>query len=149
MIAVGGGLAAAVTPAAFRRIGPRAWPAALLAGSAAVQLVCVLPYALPLLLLAALLLGFAAQGIKISVDTLVQQQVADTFRGRVFAGYDTLFNVTLVLAAVLTATVLPEDGYAPAAVLTIAAVYLVTAALYLRAGRRVPDGSVLLGPPAT
>ena len=46
---------------------------------------------------AAVLLGFTAQGIKISVDTLVQRTIADEFRGRVFALYDTLFNLTLVV----------------------------------------------------
>lgn len=137
-IAVGGAIAALVTPAAVRRLGPRRWPAALLAGAAAVQLGLVLGYRLPLVLLSALLLGFAAQGIKISVDTLVQQHVDDAFRGRVFALYDTLFNVTLVVAAVLTATVLPEDGYAPVSVVVIAVAYLVTAAAYLRAGSRTP-----------
>ncbi|SHG19524.1 MFS-type transporter involved in bile tolerance, Atg22 family [Jatrophihabitans endophyticus] len=132
MIAVGGALAAAVTPAAFRRFGAPGWPALLLLGAAAVLLSFVLSYRLPLLLVAALLLGFAAQGVKISVDTLVQQYVDDAFRGRVFALYDTLFNVTLVVAAVLTATVLPADGHSPASVVVIAVGYVVAAACYAR-----------------
>ncbi|MGI8679564.1 MAG: MFS transporter [Jatrophihabitans sp.] len=131
MIAAGGALAALVTPSAFRRIGPVRWPAALMLGAAVVQLGGILPYRLPLLLPAALALSFVAQGVKISVDTLVQQQVEDAFRGRVFALYDTLFNVTLVLAAVLTATVLPEDGHSPVSVVVIAAGYVATAWTYL------------------
>ncbi len=94
------------------------------------------PHGRPVLL-AALLLGFVAQGVKISVDTLVQQQVDDLFRGRVFALYDALFNVTLVVAAVLTATVLPEDGRSPVSVIVIAIGYAVTAFGYLRLSRRV------------
>jgi MFS family permease len=135
-VAAGGALAATVTPAAFRRIGPVRWPAGLLAGAAVVELGLGLPYSMPLLLLAALLLGFVAQAVKISVDTLVQQQVADEFRGRVFSLYDTLFNVTLVVAAVLTATVLPEDGHSPTSVVLIALGYALTAAGYLRLASR-------------
>ncbi|MDT4929656.1 MAG: hypothetical protein QOF92_2523 [Pseudonocardiales bacterium] len=136
-VAAGGALAAAVTPVAFRRIGPVRWPVALLAGAAATELGLALPYSMPLLLVAALLLGFVAQGVKISVDTLVQQQVADEFRGRVFSLYDTLFNVTLVVAAVLTATVLPENGYSPTSVVLITLGYAVTAIGYLHLTSRV------------
>lgn len=135
LIAVGGGIAALVTPVATRRLGYARWPALALLASGIVQLVCGLPYRLELVLLAALLLGFASQAVKITVDTLVQQQVDDEFRGRIFALYDTLFNIALVTAAVLTATLLPADGHAPAAVIAIGASYLLTAALYLWSGR--------------
>ncbi len=103
---------------------------------ASIQLVLVLPYRLPLYLAAALLLGFCAQALKICVDTLVQRHVDDEFRGRVFALYDMLFNVALVLAAVLTALVLPADGRSPVSVVVVALAYLVTAAVYLRASVR-------------
>ena len=111
VIAAGGALAAVVTPAAFRRIGPVHWPAGLLLAAAVIQLGLGLPFRLPLLILAALPLGFVAQGVKITVDTLVQQQVTDEFRGRVFSLYDTLVNVSIVAAAVLTAAALPESGH--------------------------------------
>lgn len=139
MVAAGGALAALITPAAFRRIGPVHWPATLLAGAAIAQVALVLPYHQPPLLVAALLLGFVAQAVKISVDTLVQQQIDDRFRGRIFALYDTLFNVTLVVAAVLTATVLPEDGHSPVSAVIVAVGYAVTAVGYLHfAGRAEP-----------
>jgi MFS family permease len=138
-VAIGGGLAAVATPVATRRLGFVRWPALLLVGAALAQIGLGLPYRLPLLLLAAVLLGFAAQGVKISVDTLVQQQIDDEFRGRVFSLYDTLFNLTLVAAAVLTAIVLPESGRSPVSVLVIGAVYLVTAAVWLRVGRLPSD----------
>lgn len=135
-IAVGGGLAALVTPLAYRRLGAISWPVLLLAAAAAVQLGLWLPFRLSLLLPAALLLAFIAQAIKITVDTLVQQHVADEFRGRVFSLYDTVFNVTLVVAAVLTATVLPADGHSPVTVVVIAACYLAVAAVYAVVGGR-------------
>jgi MFS family permease len=135
-VATGGALAAFVTPAAFRRLGGVRWPSAMLAASAVIEVVFGLPYSTPMLLLAALFLGFTSQAVKISVDTLIQHHVVDAFRGRVFAIYDTLFNIALVLAAVLTAAVLPEDGHSPAAVIAVAVGWAVTAAVYLRSSRR-------------
>ncbi|MDT4923054.1 MAG: hypothetical protein QOG01_767 [Pseudonocardiales bacterium] len=131
-LAIGGALAAAFTPVAFRRFGPVEWSAGLLAGAAIVEVALGLPYSMPLLVPAALLLGFVAQAVKISVDTLIQQQIEDDFRGRVFALYDTLFNVTLVIAAALTAWILPEDGHSPTSVVVIGAGYALTAAAYGR-----------------
>lgn len=135
-LAAGGALAAAVTPAAYRRFGAVRWPAALLGVGAVVQIVLVLPYRLALMLPAALLLGFVAQSVKISVDSLLQREVADEFRGRVFALYDALFNVAVVTAAVLTAAVLPADGRSPASVIVLAVGYAVTALLYAGTARR-------------
>jgi MFS family permease len=137
VVAVGGGLAALVTPSVARRIGYARWPALLLAGSGVVVVAFGLPYRLPLVLLGALLLGFASQGIKICVDTIVQTYVEDEFRGRVFALYDTLFNVALVIAAVLTALVLPENGRTPVTVVVVGLAYLLCAGAYLTMATRV------------
>lgn len=136
LVAVGGGLAAAITPMATRRLGFVRWPAFLLGFAAFVEIALGLPYSMPLLIVAAGCLGFAAQAIKISVDTLVQQSVADEFRGRVFSLYDTLFNVTFVSAAVLTALTLPDDGYSPASVVTLGGAYALTGLVYLRVAGR-------------
>jgi MFS family permease len=140
-LAVGGVLAAVITPAATRRLGYVRYPALLLLGSAAVDVGFVLPFRLSLMLVAALLLGFTAQSLKICVDTVVQRQVDDDYRGRVFSVYDTLFNLTLVLAAVITAVALPPDGRSPAAVIVIAAGYLATAAWYSYVGREERDAT--------
>lgn len=137
VLAAGGALAALATPPATRRIGFPAWVALLFGVSAVVEVGLQLPYRLPLHLLAGLLLGFAAQGIKIAVDTTVQRAVADEFRGRVFAVYDTLFNLALVVAAVLTAAVLPPDGHAPTSVVAIGAAFALTGVAYLRGTRRL------------
>ena len=134
-IAAGGAVAALVTPTAFRRLGAVRWPAAMLAGSAVVAVGLGPTFAPGLFVLASLLLGFTSQSVKISVDTLIQQHVVDAFRGRVFAMYDMLFNIALVLAALLTAAVLPESGHSTAAVIAIAVGWAVTAAIYLMSGR--------------
>jgi len=129
-IAVGGGLAAVLTPIVARRLGYTRWSGGLLIGAGVVELALGLPFQLQLVLPAAALLGLTAQGVKICVDTLVAQRVADDFRGRVFSLYDTLFNVVFVAAGVLTALVLPETGKSAIAVCGIGLAYLVTGAAY-------------------
>jgi hypothetical protein len=124
-IAIGGGLASVVTPAAVRRLGFTRWPALLLIFGGVVEWGLGLPFQMQTFLPAAGLLGFVAQGVKICVDTVVAQRVADDFRGRVFSLYDTLFNVLFVGAGVLTALVLPETGKSAPAVLIIGGGYLV------------------------
>jgi MFS family permease len=145
MLALGAGLAAVITPAAIRQVGFVRWPATLLVIAAVVEVGLGLPYSMPLLLLVALGLGFAQQGVKITVDTLVQRTIDDDFRGRVFSFYDTVFNVAFVAAAVVAAVALPDSGHSPAAVIAIGVGYAVTAAAYLRgavgeplAGEAVP-----------
>ena len=76
------------------------------------------------------MVGLAAQGIKICVDTFVQRDVEDAFRGRVFSVYDVLFNVAFVAAAASAAVVLPSDGRSSAALVVVAAGYLVLAVGY-------------------
>jgi MFS family permease len=122
--ALGGGIAAVVTPVATRRIGYVRWPALLFVGGGVVQLAFGLPFRMALLVAGAVPLGVVAQGVKICVDTLVQRELPDVFRGRVFALYDMLFNVMLVVAAALTAAVLPSDGRSPTGVVVISVGYL-------------------------
>lgn len=134
--AVGTLLAAAITPAAVRRFGKHAWVTGLFAAAAVTEVVLGVPYTLQTLLPAAFLLGIVAQASKISVDTLVQEQVEDDFRGRVFSFYDTLFNVTFVAAAVVGAFVLPVSGKSYAVLGLVAGGYAVTAVAYGLSVRR-------------
>jgi hypothetical protein len=113
-----------------------------------VELTLGLPFKLQTFLPAAALLGLAAQGVKICVDTLIAQRVADDYRGRVFSLYDTLFNVIFVAAGVLTALALPENGKSTTAVAVIGVAYLITGAVYLFARDTDPFAPVA-GAPAT
>jgi MFS family permease len=128
--AVGTLLAALATPPVVRRIGLRRWVVLLLAGGGAAQLALGLPFAAPGVLAAALLLGFVAQGVKICVDTTLQEEIEDDFRGRVFSVYDTLFNVLFVVALLLAAVLLPASGISVAMLVAVAVVYLLAAALF-------------------
>ncbi len=143
--AIGVLIAAFVTPAAARRIGKDAWIVAVLAGACVVEIAFGFPYTQPAFLAAALLLGLVAQGSKICVDTIVQETVADAYRGRVFAFYDILFNVTFVSAAVVATVLLPNSGKSYAVLTVISVGYGLTALGYLAvttgSGRSRPAAS--------
>ena len=133
--------AALVTPAIARRIGTARWIVTLYAGAGVAQLFCGLPFRPAPLLVGAMTIGIASAGAKICVDTIVQEQVDDDFRGRVFSFYDTLFNVTFIAAAVGAAFTLPRTGRSTAMVVILATGYVATALIYgyteLRAVRRI------------
>ena len=104
------------------------------AGLATATLVPVL--ALPVLLAAAAVIGWAGQSLKICVDTLVQRDVDDAFRGRVFSVYDVLFNAAFVVAIAVAAVVVPPNGDAPVVFTVLAVAYLALSWAYRRASVR-------------
>lgn len=129
-------VAALLTPVVVERMTPRRWITTLLVTAAVVQLLPALALETWALLAASFVVGLAAQGIKICVDTFVQRDVEDAFRGRVFSIYDVLFNVAFVAAAASAAVVLPSDGRSSAALVVVAAGYLVLAVGYSWSTRR-------------
>ncbi len=133
---VGYVLAAIITPPITGRIGKRAWIGWLMVAAAVAIAVFGLPYRRALLVVGGFVLGISAQGVKISVDTTVQEEVDDSFRGRVFAVYDMLFNATYVAAAAVTATVLPKTGKSYVVMTLVALGYLAAAAGYLALSAR-------------
>jgi MFS family permease len=134
--AMGTLLAAWVTPGVVRRIGTQRWITLLLLGAGAGQVGLGLPFVAPTIVLAALVLGFVAQGVKICVDTTLQECVEDDFRGRVFSVYDTLFNITFVAALLIGAVVLPASGVSYPLLAAVGAGYVAAAAVYSRVTRR-------------
>jgi predicted MFS family arabinose efflux permease len=95
-----------------------------------------LPMVLPLALVASFVITGAGQVLKLCVDSSIQLDVADEARGRVFALYDTLFNITQVAAVSLGALVVPDDGRSPGLLIAATVCYLVGGAGYLLARRR-------------
>jgi predicted MFS family arabinose efflux permease len=85
------------------------------------------------LLAAAVIVSFAVQGGKIAVDTIVQRDTEDHFRGRAFALYDMAYNVAFVSSAVIAAFVLPDSGYSRVVMTTAVGGYLLIAALFAAA----------------
>lgn len=133
--AVGFFLAALISPWCTRRLGLTGWMVTCLAAAAVFVPALGLFFREWPSLAAALLLGVVTQGTKICADTLVQESVEDDFRGRVFAVYDVLFNVSFVAAAGVTAVVLPLDGRSVAVVCGVALTYALGALYYARAAR--------------
>jgi len=129
-------LAAAVTPGVVRRIGKPRWTVVLLSGGGFAQLALGLPFIAPTFVVAGFVLGFVAQGVKICVDTTLQESVDDDFRGRVFSVYDTLFNVTFVVALLLGALVLPPSGISYPVLIAVGIGYQLAAFGYARITRR-------------
>jgi hypothetical protein len=77
--------------------------------------------------------------VKLCVDTAVQGDIGDEVRGRVFALYDTLFNVTQVVAvAAAAAAVVPFDGRSPGLIIVATALYLLGLGGYLLLLKRSP-----------
>ena len=137
--AVGFFLAVVLTPALSPRTGPHWWIAGCLVLAAVSQLVLVVTLTRVVLLTCALALGLAAQGAKISVDTIVQRDTEDAYRGRAFALYDMLYNAAFVGAAALAAVTLPNDGYSRPLFVAVAAAYVAGAVVYRVATVRTPS----------
>ncbi len=135
--AAGFGLAAVLTPWLGPRVGPHRWIVGCLVVGASGQLLLALSSEPWALLAVAIIISFAVQGGKIAVDTIVQRDTADEYRGRAFTLYDMAYNVAFITSAVVAAMVLPPTGYAAGVMAGIGAAYVVLAVVYARA-QRVP-----------
>jgi MFS family permease len=140
-------LAAVITPEATRHVRKQTWITVCFAFAAAAEAVYVVVLTEWLLLAGAFVVGVAAQGSKICVDTIVQESVDDAYRGRVFSFYDVIFNIAFVSAAAFGALALPPDGNSPAVFAVIALGYAATATAYGLATRRL--GTATRSPEST
>jgi hypothetical protein len=129
--------AALVTPQVTRRLPKPGWITLLVAASAVITAALGETF----VQLAYLALGFclylARQGVAICATTILQEEVADAYRGRVFAFYDMMFNVTYAAGAGLSAAFMPADGHSALLVALVAAGYAVLAAGYWLPQRRI------------
>ena len=127
--------AALVTPPATRRLSKPAWIAVLLAASAVVTVALGETFNQLAYLAVGFCLYLARQGVAISATTILQEEVDDAYRGRVFAFYDMMFNVTFVIGAAIGAAFMPSDGRSPGIVGGVAAGYAAVAAAYWLSSR--------------
>ncbi len=125
--AVGFAVGVLATPVATQWMTPQTWIVVSLGVGLASQLVLLPTGQLWSVCAAAGLLGMGAQAGKIAVDTIVQRDTDDDFRGRAFATYDVLYNAAYVGAAALGAAVLPDTGYSRPTFAGLAVVYVVAA----------------------
>ncbi|WP_315987005.1 MFS transporter [Actinomadura sp. HBU206391] len=126
---------AVITPWAVRLIGKNGWIASLLLFAAVIETALGLPFREIPFLVGGFALGLVSQGVKLSVDVIVQETIEDAYRGRVFAVYDMLFNATFVAAAAVAAATVPSTGKSHAVLGVVIAVYACAAVAYRLAAR--------------
>lgn len=107
----GHAVAVVITPLAQERISPSRWVVVCLLGGSLGQLALVASHAQAVIVVALVVFGAGVQGTKIAVDTIVQADTADAFRGRAFSIYDVLFNTAECLAAGVAVLVMPAVGW--------------------------------------
>jgi MFS family permease len=140
--AVGYAVAAVITPVVTRRLSKAAWIAVMLALGGVVTGLLGPTFAQASFLVISLVLGLVAQSVAICSTTIIQQRMDDSFRGRVFALYDMLFNVPFVIGAVVAAEIIPDDGKSYLLIAVASAGYLLAAAAYAIVNRQ----ELLAGP---
>jgi len=78
--------------------------------------------------------------VAICTATILQQEVDDEFRGRVFSINDMLYNATFVLGAAVSAVFMPVSGKSYPMLAVVAVGYLLAAVGYLLLSRQ-PAGA--------
>ena len=142
--AVGYGCAALVVPPATRRLPKPAVITLLLAAGAVATAVLGSTFNQIAYLAFGFTLYLCLQGVAICVITVLQEDVDDAYRGRLFAFYDVMFNVSLAAGALLSTPLMPLNGKSPAIIGVVAAGYAVAAAGYWLLSRQPSPG-----PPGT
>ncbi len=137
-VAVGYFCAALVTPPVTRRLAKSAFIAVLLAASAVVIGVLGETFGQIGYLVMGFCLGLAGQGIAICATTILQEQLPDDYRGRAFSLYDMMFNITFAAGALLSVPFMPLTGKSHVLVGAVAVGYVIVAAGYWLAVRRLP-----------
>jgi MFS family permease len=125
-------LAAIVTPRLAGRLGITRWAGLTVLVASVAAPLTIARLTLPLLIVSSLLMGFSGQAVKIAGDTVLQREIEDDFRGRVFALYDVVLNVALVGGIFLTAFTVGATGVSPALWLGMGLLLAATAAWSLR-----------------
>jgi MFS family permease len=138
---VGSLLAAFITPPVTRAFGGRRYVVTLFAGAGVVIFGLGLPFRPMLLVAAVFFVNIASQGTKIVVDTALQKQCDDDFRGRVFSVNDTTYNLCFVAGLFIASSTLPANGHSVPAIVLVAAGYLALSVWYGLASVRAKDGS--------
>jgi MFS family permease len=139
--AVGYGCAALVVPPATRRLSKRAVIALLLVAAGVVTAVLGESFDEIAYLAFGFFLYLTAQGVAICATTVLQEESDDAFRGRLFAFYDVMFNVSLALGAIACAAFVPYNGRSPAILAVVAVGYVAAAAGYWVFSRQPPPVS--------
>jgi MFS family permease len=148
--AAGYACAAFITPPVTRRLTKPAWIAVLLAAGAVVSGPLGATFDQAMFLIIGFGINVIGQSVAICATTILQEEVDDAYRGRVFALYDVMFNVTFVAGAAVAAAFVPVTGKSYPMLGLVTAGYALTAAGYWLLGRQsaAPPGTARPAPAA-
>lgn len=132
----GHGLAVVLTPLAQERVSPPTWVVACLLGGSLGQVLLVAGHTREGMVAGLFVFGVGVQGAKIAVDTIVQTDTSDDYRGRAFCLYDVLFNAAECLAAGVAVLVMPDVGWSRGVQAALVAAVWVVALAYRWGVRR-------------
>ena len=132
----GHGLAVVLTPLAQERVSPPTWVVACLLGGSLGQVLLVAGHTREGMAAGLFVFGVGVQGAKIAVDTIVQTDTSDDYRGRAFSLYDVLFNAAECLAAGVAVLVMPDVGWSRGVQAALVAAVWVVAPAYRWSVRR-------------
>jgi MFS family permease len=135
---IGYGCAVFLIPPVTRRLSKRACITLLLAASAVITGALGETFDQIAYLAWGFLIYLASQGIAICATTILQEDVDDAYRGRLFSFYDVMSNIPLAVGALLAAVFMPLNGRSPAIVGVVAAGFAFFAAAYWLASRQPP-----------
>jgi MFS family permease len=139
--AIGYVCAALVTPPATRRLSKQAWITLMLVVAAVAAGAIGETFNQVGYLAIGFLMYLTRQSVAISTVTILQEDVDDAYRGRVFAFYDMVYNAAYAIGAALFAAFMASNGKTPAVVAVIAVGFLVAAAAYWLAAGRSDSGA--------
>jgi MFS family permease len=128
--AIGYGLAGLLAPTVTERLSKQAWIAVALASAGILTGTLGPTFAQIAFMVVAFGVNLASQGLAISAVTILQEEVADSYRGRVFALYDMMSNVPFVLGAALSVIFMPLNGKSYPIVVAIGGGYVLAAGCY-------------------
>ncbi|MEO7126972.1 MAG: MFS transporter [Nakamurella sp.] len=121
---------AVATPVLVRWLGRTSTMVSLMVLAAVSVSVLGPQFSLVATIIAAPIISFTYQAVKVCVDAIVQTDCDDAYVGRVFALYDTLNNVSYVGAFAIGAAFVPFDGRSKVLIFLMAGIYLAAGVAY-------------------
>ena len=129
---VGFGVGSFVTPYFVAYMGRHRWIRLMMVAPATFLILFAFIPQEWLLITTAFFIAACGQAVKVTNDALVQSQIADEYRGRVFAFYDVAVNGIIVVGALISAWILPKSGHSIVLPLITAVAFAMTSLLLLR-----------------
>ncbi len=135
----GHGVSIVLTPLAHERMTPSTWVVCCLLGGTVGQFIVATTPSFGAVTAGIFIFGIGVQGAKIAVDTIVQTDTHDRYRGRAFSIYDVLFNVAECVAAGVCVLVLPDIGWSRGVQIALIVMVWAVAFLYRWEVKRLRD----------